>query len=460
MIALLTQRVRFDILDCIDYRTQSAASFLPTVCFRVYLLNMFDIKQFISALKQIAEEKGIAEEKILETIELAIAAAYKKDYGEKGQIVRAKLNAETGEVVLTQIKYVVESVDESGYITGELPEALLMEEKHSQPKNAVLEESNEGSDNRVRFNEEKYILLKEAKSLNKHLKVGDELIIPLEAKTDFGRIAAQTAKQVIIQRLREVERDVIFNEFKGKEGEVVSGVIQRIEGRMIYVDLGRTNGIIPPVEQVPTERYRMNQRLRFFVVRVEESNRGPVIVLSRAHPGLVMRLFEFEVPEIESGSVEIKAIAREAGSRSKIAVVSNDDAVDPIGSLVGQRGVRVQTVINELGGEKIDIIEWHGSPQKFLANSLSPAKIIDVKILDEEKRHALVEVADDQFSLAIGKRGQNVRLAAKLTGWKIDVRAPQGKLSAEEAFAEEMAQQNGVPTSESNSEPSANDAQS
>lgn len=295
------------------------------------------------------------------------------------------------------------------------------------------EEAEGEDDGKIKFNPEKYIVLEEAKKINKKLKVGDEMVINRESKTDFGRIAAQTAKQVIIQRLREFEREAIFTDFKKKEGEVVSGVIQRIEGNMVYIDIGRTNGLLIPAEQLFQDNYRIGQRLRLLVLRVEETNRGPMVLLSRSHPKLVHKLFEFEVPEIEAGSVEIKSIAREAGSRSKIAVASNEDGVDPIGSLVGQKGVRVQTVINELGGEKIDIIEWNENSAKFIANALSPAKIIDVKILNEQYRHALAEVADDQFSLAIGKRGQNVRLAAKLTGWKIDVRAPQAKLTAEEA---------------------------
>ena len=222
-------------------------------------------------------------------------------------------------------------------------------------------------------------------------------------------------------------------DFRQKENEVISGSVQRIEGNLVFIDLGRTNGMLIPAEQLYQDNYRIGQRLRFLVLRVEETNRGPVILLSRSHPKLVLKLFESEVPEIDAGSVEIKSIAREAGSRSKVAVTSKEDGVDPIGSLVGQKGVRVQTVINELGGEKIDIIEWNESAPKFIANALSPAKTLDVKILDEQRHHALAEVADDQFSLAIGKRGQNVRLAAKLTGWKIDVRAPQAKMTAEEA---------------------------
>jgi len=273
--------------------------------------------------------------------------------------------------------------------------------------------------------------LEEAKKIKKTAKVGDEIVSKLEPKTDFGRIAAQTAKQVIIQRLREAEREAIFSEFKDREGQIVSGVVQRREGTLVFVDLGKTNGLLPPAEQIQGENYRISQRFRFMILRVEETPKGPAVILTRAHPKVVLGLFKMEVPEIDSGSVEVKAIAREAGSRTKIAVTSKEEGVDPIGSLVGQKGVRVQTVINELSGEKIDIIEWSEKAETFIANSFSPAKVMDVKILDEKRRHVLVEVSDDQFSLAIGKRGQNVRLAAKLTGWKIDVRSPKENISFE-----------------------------
>ncbi len=411
--------------------------------------DMLDVKQFVSAIKQIAEEKGVPEDKVVETIEAAIAAAYKKDYGEKGQVIRAKLNQETGDVIITQIKFVVEGADEEGNIIGELPnrpgaEPEFAEHEIAEKKRAPVPEGEPSEaagpeETKFKFNPEKYVTLEDAKKIDKKLKVGDELVTKLESKTDFGRIAAQTAKQVIIQRLREIEREAVFAEFKNKEGEVVSGIVQRSEGHLVFIDLGRTNGLLVPAEQLFTESYRMGQRLRFLILRVDETNKGPVVLLSRSHPKLVLKLFQFEVPEIDAGSVEVKAVAREAGSRSKVAVASNEEGVDPIGSLVGQKGVRVQTVINELGGEKIDIIEWNENPEKFVANALSPAKIIDVKILDAERHHALVEVADDQFSLAIGKRGQNVRLAAKLTGWKIDVRAPQAQMSADEALAPEEA---------------------
>jgi len=428
--------------------------------------NMFDMKQFLSAINQIAEEKGIPKDKVVETVEKAIAAAYKKDYGEKGQIIRAKLDGETGKIELKQVKYVVEGVDEEGYLTGELPnreedqfqsrmdreEEMKEKEKELQEKSREKAEGKnkkedikeekpekkepepepeEGEELKTKYNPEKHVLLEEAKEKDKKLKVGDELVIPLETKTDFGRVAAQTAKQVIIQQIREVERGVIYEEFKDKEGEVISGTVQRKEGIVTFIDLGKTNGVLLPIEQIPNDDYRIGQRLRFLILRVEETTKGPTVILSRSHPKLILKLFELEVPEIESGSVEIKAVAREAGSRSKVAVISNEESVDPIGSLVGQKGVRVQTVINELSGEKIDIIEWSEDVSKFITNSLSPAKILNIKILSEEAKHALVEVADDQFSLAIGKKGQNVRLAAKLTGWKIDVRSPKEKLSGE-----------------------------
>ena len=403
-----------------------------------------DIKQFMSAIKQIAEEKGIPEASVSETIEAAIAAAYKRDYGKKGQIVRTKMDVETGKLEMTQVHYVVEGVDEEGNITGPLPLKVIEEKPDPQDYEGTRGRRRGGDDReleqtqeddgvlKIKFNPEKHILLEDAKKEDKKIKVGDELITKLETKTDFGRIAAQTAKQVIIQRLREAERDAVYEEYKKREGEIISGVIQRREGALVFVDLGKTNGILPPIEQIAGESYRMGQRLRFLILRTEENPRGPVIVLTRSHPRVVYGLFRVEVPEIDSGTVEVKAIAREAGSRTKIAVSSKEDGIDPIGSLVGQKGVRVQTVINELGGEKIDIILWSDKAKEFIANSFSPAKVVDVIIVDEKLKHALVEVSDDQFSLAIGKRGQNVRLAAKLTGWKIDVRSPKEKITLDE----------------------------
>ena len=371
-----------------------------------------DIKSFTSAIAQIAEEKGISSEKVWEGIEIAIAAAYKKDYGEKGQVIKAKLDSESGEVKFWQVKLVVD--EKMIYSEEEL-------EKLKEKK--MKEEGAEDVDKKVRFNPEKHIMLKEAKKIKPKIKAGKELEIALRAQKDYGRIAAQTAKQVIMQRLREAERESILEEYKSKENQIVSGIIQRIEGKNVFLDIGKTLGILSKEEQVPGEFYRPGQRLKVFVLKVEETPRGPVVFLSRAYPKLISKLFELEVPEVSAGSVVVKSIAREAGSRSKIAVVSNVKEVDPIGSMVGQRGTRVMAVINELGGEKIDIIEYSEDPEKYIINSLSPAKVLEVKIMPKNK--ALAIVPEDQLSLAIGKEGQNVRLAAKLTGWKIDVRGPE-----------------------------------
>jgi N utilization substance protein A len=265
-------------------------------------------------------------------------------------------------------------------------------------------------------------MINEAKKVKKGIKPNEELETELEAQTDFGRIAAQTAKQVIIQRLREAEREVIYGEYKDKEGEIISGIVQRVEGRNVFVDIGKTTGLLFPDEQIPKENYRIGQRLRLYILKVERGPRGTSVYLSRAYPKVVSKLFAVEVPEISAGTVTIKSIAREPGSRTKIAVTSSEEGVDPVGSLVGQKGTRVQTVINELNGEKIDIIEWSEDVAKFIANALSPAKVLNVELADK-KREVTAIVPEDQLSLAIGQQGQNVRLAARLTGWKIDVKS-------------------------------------
>ena len=372
-----------------------------------------DIKDFTLAISQIAEEKGIPQEKIKETIEQAIAAAYKKDYGKRGQKVLAKLNFSTGKAQFWQSKLVV-------------TESMILSEKELAERAEKKEEKDEikeEGEKKFRFNPEKHILLKEAKKENPKIKAGEEILIPLEVKEDFGRIAAQTAKQVILQKIREAEREAIFKEYKEKEGEIISGIVQRIEGKNVFLDIGKTLGILTKEEQVPGEFYRPGQRIKVYILKVEETPKGPVVFLSRAYPKIISKLFELEVPEISQGQVQIKSIAREAGSRSKIAVFSNLEGIDPIGSAVGQRGTRVTAVISELGGEKIDIIEYSEDPEKYIANSLSPAKIQEIRILPKNK--ALAIVPSDQLSLAIGKDGQNVRLAAKLTGWKIDVKGSE-----------------------------------
>ncbi len=407
---------------------------------------MFDIKNFSAAIAQIAEEKGIPAEKVMETIEMAIAAAYKKDYGKKGQIIKAKLDTHSGAVSFKQVKLVLD--DKMIYSEEEL------EKMKDQPISSASGEEESLSEalakeGKVRFNPEKHIMVEEAKKIDSKVKAGEELEIPLETKEDYGRIAAQTAKQVIMQRIREAEKESIFSEYKNKEGELISGIIQRIEGRNVFVDIGKTLGIMPREEQVPGEFYRPGQRLKFFVLSVEENPKGAMIFLSRAYPRFISKLFELEAPEVASGQVLIKSIAREEGSRSKIAVQAVQEGIDPIGSMVGQRGTRVMAVINELGGEKIDIIAYADDPQAYIANALSPAKVLEVKIMPKNK--ALCIVPEDQLSLAIGKEGQNVRLAAKLTGWKIDVKPPSAT-GEEVKETEEKAESEGKPEVEEKNE--------
>lgn len=366
---------------------------------------MFDLKVIHSVLEQLEQERGVPKDKMLEAIELALATAYKKEYGKKGQIVKARFDMNSGKVEFLQVKIVV---DES---------KVIMEDGGEEDLENIDQENI-----RVRFNPEHHILISDAKKIKRDAKVDDEIVFPLELKDSYGRIAAQTAKQVIIQKIREAEKTSVMNEYGQKEGQIVTGTVQRTERGALFIDMGRAVGMLPYEEQIPGEHYKQGERVRAYLYAVEESPKGIMLKLSRSHPKFLSKLFEAEAPEISQGTVEIKAIAREAGSRSKIAVHSTDPHIDPIGSLVGQRGVRVLTVMSELGGEKIDIIEWNENSEKFIEESLSPAKIINMTINKEENR-AAVTVADDQQSLAIGKGGQNVRLAAKLTGWKIDIQS-------------------------------------
>ncbi|MBI5134601.1 MAG: transcription termination/antitermination protein NusA [Candidatus Taylorbacteria bacterium] len=368
---------------------------------------MFDLKVIHSVLSQLEEERGIPRERIIEAIEAALATAYKKEYGKRGQIVRATFDVNTGATEFFQVKIVV---DESRVI--DIPEGEELPELSPD-------------DERVRYNPEHHIWMDEARMIKKSAELDEEMLFPLEPKDDFGRIAAQTAKQVIIQKIREAEKVSVLGEYGKREGDIVSGTVQRIERGTIFVDMGRAVGVLPFEEQIRSEHFRPGERIRAFLFRVEESPRGVFLKLSRSHPKFLEKLFEIEAPEIANKTVEVKAVAREAGSRSKIAVISNDAHIDPIGSLVGQRGVRVSTVTSELGGEKIDIIEWSADQKKFIEDALSPAKVSSIK-LDESAKTATVEVSEDQQSLAIGKGGQNVRLAAKLTGWKIDIRPVGG----------------------------------
>jgi transcription termination/antitermination protein NusA len=381
---------------------------------------MFDLKVMNSVLGELEEERGIPRAKVLEAIEAALATAYKKEYAKKGQIIRAHLDMDTGTTQFMQVK---EVVDEN---TVRFVEEGVEEEKKE------LEYDAEGKPilELPRFNPEQHIILADAKLIKRDATVGDELVFPLESKDDYGRIAAQTAKQVIIQKIREAEKVSVVAEYGARQGEIVSGTVQRMERGNIYVDLGRATGILPYEEQIPGERYRQGERIRALLYQVEESPRGIYLRLSRAHSNFLVKLFEMEAPEAAHGTVVFKAVAREAGSRSKVAVASTDPHVDPVGSLVGQRGVRVSTVTSELGGEKIDIVEWSEDPKAFIEEALSPARVVEVS-LDEEEKKATIKVAEDQQSLAIGRGGQNVRLAAKLTGWKLDIQSTHGEMAAE-----------------------------
>lgn len=390
---------------------------------------LFDLKVINSVLDQLEEERGISRDKVLEAIEASLATAYKKEYGKRGQIVRAKFDLSTGSVEMSQVKIVVDDTN-----------VFLDRESYE----AALETAEETNDERELFNPEKHILIEDARRIKKDAKLGDEIVFPLETKGDYGRIASQTAKQVIMQKIREAERQSVINEYGEREGDIVTGTVQRIERGTIFIDVGRATGILPYEEQIPGERYSQGERVRGYLYRVEDGPKGVVLRLSRSHPRFLVKLFENEAPELASKAVEIKAVAREAGSRSKVAVFSNDSHIDPVGSLVGQRGVRVATVTSELGGEKIDIIEWSDDIKSFIEDSLSPAKVMDVEV-NEENKQATVTVSEDQQSLAIGKGGQNVRLAAKLTGWRIDIKSVKGENVASEVAIE----------TENNSEPVA-----
>lgn len=345
-------------------------------------------REFIDALEQLEEEKHIEKGVLLEAIESALLAAYRRNYSTTGNInvdnVRVDIDSETGDIsVLSRLEVVEEVMDENREIS-----------------------------------------LDDAREIDARYEIGDAIEFAVTPE-DFGRIAAQTAKQVVVQRIREAERSKVYDDFKNRLYEIVTGVVHRKSGATLFVDLGHTEAILPPREQVPGERFEVNDRLKAYIMDVKHSLKGPQIYLSRSHPGLVKKLFELEVPELTDGTVEIKAIAREAGSRTKMTVYTEFENVDPVGSCVGNRGARVQSVVNELDGEKIDVIPWSEEPEELIANVLSPAKVEDVFIVsdNDEEKAALVVVPDYQLSLAIGKEGQNVRLAAKVSGWKIDIKS-------------------------------------
>jgi N utilization substance protein A len=370
---------------------------------------MFDIKTMTLALDELEQDRGINRAVVLKGIEEALAAAYKKEYGQKGQIVRATFNPENGDLEFKQIKIVV---DDS------LVYQVTLDEEGKELRPELAED-----DERAKFNEEHHIMMDVAKLIKKGAELDDELEFPLESQEDFGRIAAQTAKQVVMQKIREAERESMLKEFGGSVGTIVTGDAQRFERGNLFVDLGKATAIIPYSEQIPGERYRQGERVRAYLYEVDAESRGSFIKLSRAHPQFLVELFKQEVPELQSGEVEVKAVARESGARSKIAIHAPDNNIDPVGAMVGGRGVRVSTVMSELGGEKIDVIEWSETPEHFIEDALSPAEILNVTIHESEdgEPRADVEVLEEQQSLAIGRGGQNVRLAAKLTGYKIDI---------------------------------------
>jgi len=401
---------------------------------------MFDLKVIHSVLGEMEEERGVSRAKMMDAIEQALATAYKKEYGKRGQVIRAAFDIDSGTTNFEQLKIVVDETmlkpelgdDEE---PDEVPEQRGGRHHHHQEEEVIP-----SVDGKVRFDPEKHIMIDNARLIKKDVELSEELIFPLESKDDFGRIAAQTAKQVIIQKIREAEKESALSEFGQKEGDIIMGQAQRFERGNLYVDLGRVTGVMPYDEQIPGERFRPGERIRATLLKVDETSRGIFLKLSRAHSDFLEGLFAIETPELQTGVVEIKAIAREAGARSKVAVYAHDDHIDPVGSLVGQRGVRVSTVMSELGGEKIDIIEWSEDPISFIEDSLSPAQVISVTIdseptddenAEDNRGHAIVEVAPDQQSLAIGRGGQNVRLAAKLTGWKIDIISNKGEELAE-----------------------------
>jgi N utilization substance protein A len=388
---------------------------------------MFDLKVMNSVLGELEEDRGIPRAKVIEAIEAALATAYKKEYAKKGQVIRAHIDMDSGSTEFSQVKTIVD--ENSVRFVEEDEEDIAPEPTVDADGNTV--------EPLPRYNPEQHIQIQDAKLIKRDAAVGEELIFPLENKDDYGRIAAQTAKQVIIQKIREAEKVSVVAEYGARSGEIVSGTVQRMERGNLYVDLGRATGILPYDEQIPGERFRQGERIRALLYQVEESPRGIYLRLSRAHPDFLKKLFEMEAPEASHGTVIFKAIAREAGSRSKVAVASSDPHVDPVGSLVGQRGVRVSTVTSELGGEKIDIIEWSEDTKHFIEEALSPARVLEVD-LNEEEHKATIKVAEDQQSLAIGRGGQNVRLAAKLTGWRLDIQSTGGAKIAEAAEITEV----------------------
>ena len=371
-------------------------------------MKAIDNKELILALEELEKEKGIKKEELLESIRTALITAYKRNF-DALENVDVKIDEKTGETHIYSIKEVMERANDD-----------------------ALE-----------------ISLEEARKINNQLNLGDNVAVEIVPR-DFGRIAAQTAKQVIIQKLRETERNMVFNEYNERKGEIVSGLIQKADKHIVVMDLGKLEGIMLAKDQIPTEKYHVNDKIKGYVVDVERGEKGiPQAIISRTHPDFVRKLLEFEIPEIYEGLIEIKSVSRDPGLRSKVAVYSPDENIDPVGSCVGQKGIRIQNVINELHGEKIDVIEWNADPSIFISSALLPAQIMAVDIKEEEK-FAQVIVPDDQLSLAIGKAGQNARLAAKLTGWKIDIKS---ETQFREMLAKKIEESEKIEETENNEEP-------
>jgi N utilization substance protein A len=379
------------------------------------------MSEITKAIQALCDEKGLSYEAVLETIETALAAAYRKDFGNKQQNIKVKFDPDTGDMQAWDVKTVVEDIDEETLTKAQEELADLRAQAREEGKELTEEETA----HLPRFNPKTELMIKDAKEVDKKAKIGDILEIPLEIPGSFGRMAAQTAKQVIIQKIREAERTNVFDDFKAQQGQIIQGFVQRVEGRKILIDLGKITGVVTSDNQVRGEHYRPGNRMKFYVASVEMTQRGPEVILSRNHPEMVREVFKQEIPEVADGVIEIKGIARDAGFRSKVAVATDDSSIDPIGSCIGQRGSRITTIIEELGGEKIDVIQYSDDSVQYIMKALSPAKVLRVELNDAD-RSATVTVAPDQFSLAIGRSGQNVRLASELTGWKLNVREEGG----------------------------------
>ncbi|HLC69728.1 MAG TPA: transcription termination factor NusA [Patescibacteria group bacterium] len=396
------------------------------------------MSEITKAIQALCDEKGLSYEAVLETIESALAAAFRKDFGNKQQNIKVKFDPDTANMQAWDVKTVVPDIEEEALLAAQEELAVRREKAREEDRELTEEETAD----LPRFNPKTEIMIGEAKKVEKKAALGDVLEIPLEIPGTFGRMAAQTAKQVIIQKIREAERGMVFEDFKQHERQIVVGTIQRVEGRKVLVDIGKVTAVLPSSEQIRRETYRPGSRMKFYVVSVEMTSRGPEIILSRSSKEMVKEVFRQEIPEVEDGVIEIKGVARDAGYRSKVSVYTKDENLDPIGSCIGQRGSRINTIIEELGGEKVDVIQYNDKAEQYIAHSLSPAKVLRVE-LNASLESADVYVAADQFSLAIGRSGQNVRLASELTGWRLNVKEEGGGqvVSSEELVEEVPAEE-------------------